>query len=83
MIDVFPGEWVGTYHEKEIGKTVDIGDKVKVIVESSFTHNDLNRKNMIGIVIELDPGDEWGYRVSFDDGFISWFKRYHLEKIED
>ena len=30
--DIFPGEWVGTYHEKELEKELEIGDHAKVIV---------------------------------------------------
>lgn len=78
MIDVFPSEWVGTYHEKELGKALNVGDKVRVVVDSQFKQDD-----MIGTVIELDPEDEWGYRVSFADGIITWYKRYHLEVIDD
>ena len=31
--DIFPGEWVGTEHELELKKELNIGDKARVIID--------------------------------------------------
>lgn len=78
-LDIFPGEWVGTDQEEELSREVEIGDKVKIIVDSQFNDSDERRINQIGTVKEIDTSDEWSYRVRFENG-ENWFKRYHLEK---
>lgn len=86
-LDVFPGEWVGTDHEKEITKELVIGDMALVAVDSQFQdYSDIDsmiklprRIGTIGCVVETD-GDVWGYKLLFDDGGTNWFKRYHLQK---
>jgi hypothetical protein len=60
--------------------TLNIGDKVKIIFDSQFNDNDVRRIGQYGKIIELDPGDEWAYKVKFQDGQCNWFKRYILEK---
>ena len=35
-LDIFPGEWVGTEHEREKDIELEIGDYAKVIVDSQF-----------------------------------------------
>ena len=87
--DIFPGEWVGTIHELELMKELEIGDKAKVIVNSQFQDRyPLSEEKIprcfekIGTVIEINIADEWAYKLEFDDGSINWFKRYILEKIE-
>lgn len=86
--DVFPGEWIGTEHEKELMKELEIGDSAKVIIDSQFRDTDKNSKERIqrrvgqtGKVIDIDPYDEWSYQLQFDDGDTNWFKRYILEKV--
>lgn len=70
-IAIFPGEWVGTEHEFELGKKLNIGDKAKVIVDSQFRDkNEPWRINQIGTIVEIDNMDEWGYRLEFGDGRI-------------
>ena len=32
-LDIFPGEWVGTDHEEELKKELEIGDYAKVIIK--------------------------------------------------
>lgn len=81
--DIFPGEWVGTVHEFETEKELNIGDKAKIIIDSQFRDkNEQRRINQIGTVVEIDTEDEWAYRLEFEDDSDNWFKRYHLEKIE-
>lgn len=96
-LDIFPGEWVGTEHESEADKELEIGDKAKVIVDSQFQDRypligetipragigeELPRcYGKIGTVIEIDEGDEWSYKLDFGSGETNWFKRYILQKI--
>lgn len=88
MSDIFPGEWVGTEHELEATKELEIGDRCKVIVDSQFQDKYKDGERLpraymkTGIVISIDTGDEWAYQVQFQDGSTNWFKRYILEKIE-
>ena len=80
--DIFPGEWVGTVHELETELELNVGDKATVIVDYQFKDVcEPRRINQIGIVVEIDTGDEWAYRLQFEDG-DNWFKRYHLQKLE-
>jgi len=79
-MDRFPVEWIGTEYELERNKKLNIDDKVKVIIDQQFNDIDIRRFGNIGMVAEIDGGDEWGYKLQFDDGF-NWFKRYHLQKI--
>lgn len=81
--DIFPGEWVGTEHEAELEKELNIGDKAKVIVDSQFNDHHIRRFMTAGTVVDIDPGDEWAYKMEFSDGKFNWFKRYHLEKVDD
>lgn len=88
--DIFPGEWVGTYHEKELEKELEIGDRAKVIVDSQFQDYFINTGKeypraigKIGVVKKICTDDEWAYFLSFGHEMCSnWFKRYSLEKIE-
>lgn len=41
------------------------------------------RLGQIGTVVEFDPGDEWAYKLLFDDNGTNWFKRYLLKRIND
>lgn len=80
-LNIFPGEWVGTEHESETRKELNIGDKAKVIVDSQFRDGKEPRRiGQIGIVTKIETGDEWSYRLEFTDG-ENWFKRYHLQKM--
>ena len=79
--DIFPGEWVGTEHELEREKELNVGDRAKVIVDSQFNDHHIRRFGTIGTVIDIETGDEWSYKLDFGDG-LNWFKRYHLQKIE-
>ena len=85
-LDIFPGKWVGTNHEKELKKELEIGDYAKVIVDSQFQDYYFSGKKYpravgkIGRVEEIDTGDEWSYFLSFEDCSSNWFKRYTLEK---
>lgn len=86
-LDIFPGEWARTEHEPETEKELEIGDKAKVVVDSQFQdyYPDMEERlprriGQIGIVIEIDTGDEWAYKLNFGDG-TNWFKRYILEKV--
>ena len=80
--DIFPGEWVDTEREFETELELNIGDKAKIIVNSQFRDNyEPRRINQVGTVVEIDTGDEWAYRLKFEDG-DNWFKRYHLQKLE-
>ena len=80
--DILPGEWVGTEHELETRKELNIGNQVKIVVDSQFRdENELRRIGQIGIIAEIDTRDEWAYRLKFEDG-DNWFKRYHLQRIE-
>lgn len=79
-MDIFPGEWVGSYHEFEFEKKLSIGNLVKVVVDSQFDDTQERRIDQIGRVIEITSCDEWRYKVRFYNG-SNWFKRYHLEAI--
>lgn len=85
-LDIFPGEWFGTEHEKELKKELEIGDYAKVIVDSQFYDKCLDGNKcqrlfgMVGKVIEIDTSDEWSYQLQFENGTTNWFKRYILEK---
>ena len=80
-MDIFPGEWVGNPDkEAEWGK-LNVGDQAVVIINSQFDDNDIRRIGQLGIIIGLDSGDEWAYRLEFADGKTNWFKRYMLKKI--
>ena len=88
ILDIFPGEWIGTIHEKELEKELEIGDYVKVIVDSQFqdrypsSGEKLQRCfEKVGKIIDIDEADEWSYHLLFPDGTTNWFKRYILEKI--
>lgn len=87
-LDIFPGEWIGTEHEKELDKELEIGDYAKVVVNSQFQDyyylgNIYPRAiGKVGCVEEVDTGDEWSYFLSFEDGSSNWFKRYALEKVD-
>lgn len=86
QLDIFPGEWIGSDHENELEKELEVGDYAKVIVNSQFQdHYEDGSKfprclDMIGKVIEIDTGDEWSYQLQFENGLTNWFKRYCLEK---
>ena len=80
--DIFPGEWVGTEHELELEKELNVGDRAKVIVDSQFDDNAIRRIETIGTVVSIKTVDEWCYKLDFGNGF-NWFKRYHLQKISD
>lgn len=89
VLDVFPGEWIGTEHEKECEKELELGDYAKVIVNSQFREFDKNSKEplqrrigQIGEVVDIDPYDEWSYQLKFPDGDTNWFKRYILQKMD-
>lgn len=88
-LDIFPGEWIGTAHEKELEKELEIGDYAKVIVDSQFQDKwddgEICPRHLgtIGKIIEIDTGDEWSYRLEFENGLTNWFKRYVLEFIEN
>lgn len=56
-----------------------IGDKVMVVVDSQYDDYCKRRLGEIGEIVEIDPGDEWAYRVEFSDGGCNWFKRYILK----
>lgn len=73
MIDIVPEG----YENVEL----KIGDRVRVINEEIKTYKDYSRLADGGEIIELDPGDEWGYKVRFEDGTEDWVKRWHLEKM--
>lgn len=89
MLDVFPGEWIGTRHESELDKEITIGDKALVAVNSQFRDCSGDgevlprRLGQEGIVVAIDPGDEWAYKLRFEDGNTNWFKRYHLTRREE
>lgn len=84
--DIFPGEWVGTDHEKELSKRIELNDNAKVVVDSQFqdTYEDGTKLarciGKVGKVIEIDEMDEWTYKLFFKDGSTNWFKRYAIEK---
>lgn len=88
-LNVFPGEWAGIEeYETEWKKNLKIGDKVKVIIDSQFRDYYSNSNNRIprsfhkiGVIINIDFGDEWAYQLRFTDGDTNWFKRYHLKKM--
>lgn len=63
----------------EYGK-LDVGDIVKVVVDSQFNDDLKRRIGETGTIVEVDPADEWAYRVEFPDGESNWFKRYILQK---
>lgn len=85
-LDIFPGEWIGTKHEKELKKELEIGDNAKVIIDSQFQDKYENGEvyprclGLIGRVIDIDTSDEWSYQLQFENGTTNWFKRYILEK---
>lgn len=97
-LDIFPGEWIGTEHEAELEKELEIGDKAEIIVDSQFQDRypllgekyprlDIGEKlprcyGRVGTVIEIDEGDEWSYKLLFQDGETNWFKRYILKKCD-
>ena len=62
----------------EYGK-LDVGDIVKVVVDSQFNDNLKRRIGEVGKIVEVDS-DDWAYRVEFPDGDSNWFKRYILQK---
>ena len=63
----------------EYGK-LDVGDIVKVVVDSQFNNNLKRRIGEVGKVVEVDS-DDWAYRVEFTDGGSNWFKRYILKHV--
>lgn len=63
----------------EYGK-LNIGDIVKVVVDSQFNDNLKRRIGEIGEVVEVDS-DDWAYCVKFSDGGLNWFKRYILQQV--
>lgn len=87
-LDIFPGEWFGTEHEKELKCELEIDDYAKVVVDSQFQdkYEDDSKFprlfGMVGKVIKINTLDEWSYQLKFEDGFTNWFKRYALEKID-
>lgn len=87
-LDIFPGEWFGTEHEKELERELEIGDYAKVVVDSQFQdkYEDDSKFprlfGMVGKVIKINTLDEWSYQLKFEGGLTNWFKRYALEKIE-
>ena len=80
-LDIFPGEWYGTYHEAELLRELSIGDKIKVIVDAQLNDELPRRIGQVGTVIGIDHRDEWSYNVDFGNG-TNWFKRYILEKVD-
>lgn len=87
-LDIFPSEWVGTDHEKELERELEIGDCAKVVVDSQFQdkyEDDSKFPRLfgrVGEVIKIGTLDEWSYQLKFEDGLTNWFKRYSLEKID-
>lgn len=87
-LDIFPGEWFGTDHEKELERELEIGDCAKVVVDSQFQdkYEDGSKFprlfGMVGKVIKIGTLDEWPYQLKFEGGLTNWFKRYALEKID-
>ena len=79
-MDVFPSEWIGTDHEKELDKELNINEFAEVIVDFQFDDSKERSIGKIGQVVEIDPSDGWSYKLRFADGSSNWFKRYHLEK---
>lgn len=86
-LDIFPGEWFGTEHEKELECELEIDDYAKVVVDSQFQdkYEDDSKFprlfGMVGKVIKINTLDEWSYQLKFEGGLTNWFKRYALEKI--
>lgn len=86
-LDIFPGEWFGTEHEKELERELEIGDYANVVVDSQFQdkYEDDSKFprlfGMVGKVIKINTLDEWSYQLKFEGGLTNWFKRYALEKI--
>lgn len=87
-LDIFPGEWFGTEHEKELERELEIGDYAKVVVDSQFQDKYKDDSKfprlfgMVGKVIKINTLDEWSYQLKFEGGLTNWFKRYVLEKID-
>lgn len=80
-MDIIPGELVGNHDiETEFRKILSVGDKVKVAVNSAF-NSDKTHYMKTGTIEEIDKGDEWAYKVRFEDGEANWYKRYILRKI--
>lgn len=63
-------------------KKINIGDRVKIIVDSQFDDSEERRIGQIGKVVEIKNGDEWRYKVAFATGY-NWFKRHHFERRSD
>lgn len=86
-LDIFPGEWFGTEHEKELERELEIDDYAKVVVDSQFQdkYEDDSKFprlfGMAGKVIKINTLDEWSYQLKFEGELTNWFKRYALEKI--
>lgn len=79
-MNLFPNEWIGTDHEKELNKELNINEFAEVIVDSQFDDSKERSIGKIGQVAEINPSDGWSYKLRFSDGSSNWFKRYHLEK---
>ena len=89
-LDIFPSEWVGTNHEKELDKELEIGDYAKVVVDSQcmdfYTDGEKVPRAIgkIGKVVKIDTIYEWSYFIVFETEtgrYTNWFKRYALEKV--
>jgi hypothetical protein len=83
MMDILPGELVGDDEkERMFYESINIGDRVMIIEHIRYDDRDDFKDGEAGIVTDLDPGDEWGYKVTFkSDQDCQWFKRWHLKKM--
>ena len=82
MINIIPSKWIGDLiHEEIFYEEINVGDTVRIIIDSQFNDSTERRYKQTGKVVTLDGGDEWGYEVEFSDSKTNWFKRYHLQKV--
>ena len=74
MIDIVPDG----YENSELM----VGDVVKVMTSSQYNQNTESCYGLIGIIVKIDIGDEWKYKVKFSNGNVNWFKRWHLKYMD-
>ena len=80
-MDILPGEWYGTDKEEAFNIPIQVGDFVMIVVDSQFNDRLTRFFGHIGNVIEIDPSDEWAYKVQCQEGGETWFKRHCLQKV--
>lgn len=69
-------------YEEECKTELKVKDLVKIVADSQLDDSKPRCIGRMGTIIEVDPTDEWAYRVMFRDGTTNWFKRYILQRVK-